>query len=96
MLAGVRSKYGVADAGRSGHSVTRREIERLYSQYEPAKLNRVASLCLEHGEGPLLKMVRDQYAEAKPESAPRPDSARRGTAPRLPRGRGAPASSRTR
>ena len=71
MLAGVRSKYGVAGGGRSGHSVTRREIERLYSEYEPAKLNQVASLCLEHGEGALLKMVREEYAEATPESTPR-------------------------
>ncbi len=71
MLAGVRSKYGVADGGRSGHSVTRREIERLYSKFEPAKLNHVASLCLEHGEGALLKMVREQYADATPESTPR-------------------------
>jgi hypothetical protein len=71
MLAGVRSKYGVVDGGRSGHSVTRREIERLYSKFEPAKLNHVASLCLEHGEGALLKMVREQYAEATPESTPR-------------------------
>ena len=31
----------------------------------------MASLCLEHGEGALLKMVREQYAEATPESTPR-------------------------
>jgi len=71
MLAGVRNKYGVSDGGRSGHSVTRREIERLYTEYEPAKLNDVASLCLEHGEGALLKQVREQYAAATPESTPR-------------------------
>lgn len=71
MLAGVRSKYGVVDGGRSGHSVTRREIERLYAEFEPAKLNQVGRLCFEHGEGALLKLVRDQYAEATPESTPR-------------------------
>ena len=66
VLARVRSKYGVAAGGAGGHSVTRREIEKLYSKYEPASLGQVGSLIAKHGEPALLDLVRQRFASAAP------------------------------
>ena len=66
VLARVRSKYGVAAGGAGGHSVTRREIEKLYSKYEPASLGQVGTLIAKHGEPALLDLVRQRFASAAP------------------------------
>ena len=70
-LKAIQSKYNVAPAGVGGHSVTRREIEMLFSKYDAQKLSRVGFLVAQHGEKQLLENVRKQYATATPE-APAP------------------------
>ena len=70
-LKAIQSKYNVAPAGVGGQSVTRREIERLFSKYDAQKLSRVGFLVAQHGEKQLLENVRKQYATATPE-APAP------------------------
>jgi hypothetical protein len=76
-LATIQAKYGVAPAGVGGHSVMRREIEKLLTVHHALDschemLSRVGELAATHGEEKLLAIVREQVAaRPAPTKAPR-------------------------